>query len=62
MRVVQTPGLSPIWLQWNDNDRITVLSKYLGISETEVIQRALKFYEESFGATLAYTKWPEKKE
>lgn len=54
MRVVEIPGLSPIWLQWNDNGRITNLSKCLGISETEVIQRALKYYEESLDNTIAY--------
>ena len=47
MRVVQTPGLDPIWLQWGDNSRITYLTYRLGISETEVIQRALKYYEKS---------------
>ena len=47
MRVIETPGLSPIWLQWEDNNRITDLSKRLGLSETEVIQRALRFFEKS---------------
>lgn len=47
MRVVETPGLSPIWLQWEDNNRITDLTKRLGLSETEVIQHALKFYEDA---------------
>ena len=45
MKVIQTPGLSPIYLQWADNDRISDLSKRLGLSETEVIQHALRFYE-----------------
>ena len=47
MRVIQTPGLDPIWLQWRDNSRITYLAHKLGISETEVIQHALKYYENS---------------
>ena len=48
--VIEVPRMDPIWLQAADYDRIVNLSKRLHISETEVIQAALKCYEDCLDA------------
>lgn len=44
--VIEAPYISPIWLSGDDSVRIQDLSARLGISESEVVQQALKFYED----------------
>ena len=44
--VIEAPCMSPIWLQAADYDRIRNLSEREGVSEGEVIQRALKWYDD----------------
>lgn len=53
-KVIEAPDMGPIWLQRSDYGRISNLSKRLGISETEVIQNALKSYENTLVADVAY--------
>lgn len=43
----------PIRLQLSDHDRLYNLSKRLGVTETEVFQGALKFYEDGLDAVAA---------
>lgn len=45
-RVIEAPGMSPLWLRHIDYGRIDRLSKQLGVSEGEVIQKALEWYED----------------
>lgn len=46
MVVLEAPRMDPIWLSGQDYDRIRDLSVRERISETEVVQRALKWYED----------------
>lgn len=53
-RIIEAPRMGPIWLQGADYNRICDLSKRLCISETEVLQRALKCFEYVLDNEVAY--------
>ena len=46
-RVIEAPGMGPIWLSGADYGRIRRLAERLNMSETEVIQTALRSIDDA---------------